>query len=281
MKNTIKKICLTLVDDCPDSLDGIYVELSKQFKLQPDYFQKFSTPEKFEILYGIFSLKQTRGFDLAEQIIPNLKLVSIFNFLSDDFGEMECPKCEEGEVRCMECDFTGKVDCDDCDGDGIIYCDKCDGTGETLKGECDKCNGDGQLRCNLCKGKSKLTCPECDGNKFLPCNDCGGDGMIQSDLLNFNLYDYIIYDKNLLRYLFDRAELSKPIGTNSSFSESISSNENILHLGVRLDNFLPKSFVQEKDYCYFIGSINDEEKINWNVSPTPIVSTLPHKYVQK
>lgn len=281
MKNTIKKICLTLLEDCPESLNGIYMEVKKQLKSQPNYFSRFSTAEKFEIVYGIFSLKQTGRFDLAEQILPNIKLVSIFNFLSDDFAEIDCPKCEGGENRCKECNMFGVVKCDDCDGEGSQFCYKCYGTGEYGNADCDNCRGTGQIGCKVCNGDSMLTCPECGGDKVLTCNECGGQGMLESEQVNFNLYDYIIYDKNILRYLFDRAELFKPIGENSSFSDSISSNENILHLGLRFDTFEPKLFVQEKDYCYFIGSINDEEKINWNISPSPIISTLPHKYVKK
>ena len=57
MKSSIKKLCRILIEDYDtSSLDSVYIGLQKQIREESDYFQKYNTVDRFEIIYGIFSL---------------------------------------------------------------------------------------------------------------------------------------------------------------------------------------------------------------------------------
>ena len=229
MNTNIKKISTRLVEDFPtESLDLVYGKFIDINQEQKDFFYKFSAAEKFQIIYGVYSLSKYKNFDWAEKVLSSLFLVSIFSYEKDNFV-ME---------MCEGCDGDGKIDCPYCDDD-----------------ECSVCNNSGRILCNVCKG----------------------NGDIESNsLLNFYIHNYLISDRELLRFLKDRGELLKPVGKDLDFLEK---SDEILSLGNKFESARFKSFVQpDSDYCFFVGPYTDTSHLQW-YGKMPYTEAFPHKYV--
>lgn len=87
-------------------------------------------------------------------------------------GSYDCGECDGvGEVDCDICDGSGKDDedddCDDCNGTGKKPCSCDDGT---IK--CEECDGDGETECGDCYGRGERECYSCEGCGNVNCDDC-------------------------------------------------------------------------------------------------------------
>lgn len=286
MKSSIKKLCRILIEDYDtSSLNSVYSGLKEQIQEQPDYFQKYGTVERFEIVYGIFSLGNFGSFDWAERVLPNLNLVSVFNYQEDDYLMVDCEDCSYGRQNCENCNGNGYVPCDNCDGEGVLECDTCGGGGEVDGERCEDCGGEGVIDCPVCDNESTISCSQCDGSGDIPCETCDETGEIQSEFLNYNIYDFLIFDKNLLRFLRERDELDRPIGEDLDFLNNISSEipGEIFSLSNRLQNEKFASFVEpNKDYCFYVQPLSNENIRWYRETPTVMTSLADNgqKYLQ-
>ena len=276
MKSSIKKLCRTVIEDYDtSSLNSVYSGLQEQIKEQPDYFQKYDTIDRFEIIYGIFSLGNFGSFDWAERVLPNLYLVSVFNYQEDDYHQQVCEECNgDGRLSCENCNGNGYVPCDNCDGEGTQECETCGGGGEVDGEGCEDCGGDGDIDCPVCDNESTISCSQCDGSGDSPCETCDETGEVTTEFLNYNIYDYLIYDKAILRFLKERNELDKPIGSDLNFLDKVSflDSNQILSLSNRMRNELFSDFVEpNKDYCFYVKPVSNED-IRW-YRETPEVMT--------
>lgn len=271
MKSSIKKLCRILIEDYDtSSLDSVYSGLQKQIREESDYFQKYNTVDRFEIIYGIFSLGNFGSFDWAERVLPNLNLVSVFNYNEHDFHMMDCDDCSYGRQNCENCNTNGYVPCDNCDGEGELECDTCGGGGEVDGERCEDCGGEGVIDCPVCDNESTVSCSQCDGAGDIPCETCDETGEVQSDFMDYNIYDYLIYDKALLSFLKERNELDEPIGSDLDFLEKISflDSNQILPLSFRTRYELFSDFVEpNKDYCFYVGPVSNENIRWYRVTP--------------
>lgn len=74
-----------------------------------------------------------------------------------DDGEEDCGWCDEGTVRCGDCDGDGYFECHECDGEGHIPGSH---SGEIV--DCYDCT-EGHIECDECED-GYITCGDCDGN---------------------------------------------------------------------------------------------------------------------
>lgn len=288
MKNSIRKICQNLYEGYDtETLDSTLESLSNEIRLNGNFFEKFTVSEKIEIIYGIFSLAKTGSFDWAENSLKTLHLVSVFNYLEDDFSTDNCEECGgSGSEDCSECDSKGYINCDFCEGEGTYKCNVCDGEGSLEEdGElvkCSACAGTGDVECDDCDGEGVLTCQNCNGNGTLDCGYCGGNGEVETDFLKYEIFDFFVFEKDLLRFMKDRGELLEPVGEFFDYFDNPKiplSGKYILSLGLRNESGKFKPFVQPfKDYCFFIGPYNNEDII-WR-GPKPSVITYPNQYLE-
>lgn len=275
MKSSIKKFCRTVIEDYDtSSLNSVYVSFQEQIQENPEYFQKYNTIDRIGIVYGIFSLGNFGSFDWAERVLPNLYLVSIFNYQEDDYERVSCEDCSgDGISSCENCNGNGYAPCDNCEGEGDFECETCGGGGEVDGEECEDCGGDGRVDCSVCDTESTVPCSQCEGNGNVPCETCDETGEVETERLNYNIYNYLIFDKNLLRFLQERNELDRPIGKNLDFLDKVSflDSDKVLVLSNYIGAELFADFVEpDTDYCFYVGPIT--ENIRW-FRDTPQVMT--------
>ena len=103
----------------------------KYFYQRKDFFQDLNPEDLLKIVFYVYSLKTTGGFEWAEKISNNLQFIRIL-YTELNPHEESCDDCSgDGRKECEDCDGEGRLDCDYCTG-GDVYCDACDGNGEVV-----------------------------------------------------------------------------------------------------------------------------------------------------
>lgn len=181
-----------------DTYDNL-VEVAKN---QREYFN-YLGPENFvKLALYIYSLKETKGFELAEKWINNLAFAELLTTEGNKYT-YHCDECGgDGYVNCDNCDRTGNVECDECEGTGEENCYECDGDGKIVGDEgledCGECGGTGNVECGNCDGAGEVTCDYCSGNGEVQCEICDGSGEIESnDEVVYSMYFIMTWNKNI------------------------------------------------------------------------------------
>jgi hypothetical protein len=94
-----------------------------------------------------------------------------FNFIKLELeGDLNrggdyCDECDEGYVRCSECDGDWEIECETCGGRGTVTTEVEDDEGNTSEEE---------IECSECEGRGQFYCDYCDEG-YNTCDNCGGD----------------------------------------------------------------------------------------------------------
>lgn len=209
-----------LIPNDMESPQQIYNKCIEIFNSRKEYFINFPGDFLLNLIIYIISYKKTEDFMMAKNILSNRFFLGLLTTEGNNHekdcdncegnGYVECGECDgSGEVTCSECDGGGEVNCERCDGDGKVSCDDCDGSGEDEEGDncavcggsgevtCDLCSGNGETSCNECGGEGRESCGECDGSGSETCWDCNGRGDIETDALDYTIYNVLSWNKDL------------------------------------------------------------------------------------
>jgi hypothetical protein len=275
MSNRLKKLASIISDEFSDNLRKIYGSVLTFQSENPDYFvPTFTANDTIKLVYYIYSLKKTDGFDFAEKIIPELQLAQFFDYNKVSVHQENCDNCDgDGNETCQYCDGNGQISCDSCEGEGEVDCNVCDGEGNTecsecegegdIEGEtCDNCSGKGEVECDSCGASGRKTCGNCGGDGYESCDECNGNGSIncdycdsdgQIDTLDFDymINEYLIFDDDLIDGLYRDWQNNTPLGHTLEFKE----RPTVLLINSRWE------------YGQFDPSVKEYEKYCFNISP--------------
>lgn len=277
MSKRVKNIAKTLHEDFDDNLSEIYKGISDLLLKHTEYFSLLEPKDVIALNYYIYSLNRTGNFELAEKIIPELHLVSFFDYdpnnihmedcdQCDGDGRVECDNCDgSGSISCEYCEGDGELECEDCEGDGKISCKICDGSGETEDGECKDCGGDGEIPCGGCGGDGRRTCRYCGGDGGETCGDCSGSGAescykcssegdIETEEVDYEIREYLFFEKDIIDYCEAEKETKSPISEQVPFFKrptSLLMNVNKEH--AEFDDSLKKG----NNYCFSIEPLEN------------------------
>jgi len=275
MSNRLKKLASIISDEFSDNLTKIYGSVLTFQSEHPDYFlPTYTANDTIKLVYYIYSLKKTDGFDFAEKIIPELQLAQFFDYNKVSVHQENCDNCDgDGNVTCQYCDGNGQISCDSCEGEGEVDCNMCDGDGKTecsecdgegdIEGEtCDNCSGKGEVECDSCGASGRKTCGNCGGDGYESCDECNGNGSIncdycdsdgQIDTLDFDymINEYLIFDDDLIDGLYRDWQNNTPLGHTLEFKE----RPTVLLINSRWE------------YGQFDPSVKEYEKYCFNISP--------------
>lgn len=280
----------------------IYPTLVGLIKSQPDYFKLFDVKFLIELIFYIYSFKETGDFILGKKMVDNLFFAS-FLVPSDKNHVEGCDSCGgDGVENCSECDGTGNIECDncdnngeeecyECDGEGWESCDTCDGTGEDEEGnECNECGGSGEVTCDVCNRKGKITCNVCDGDKDISCNECQGNGYftcsecygsgdLETDELLYDVYEICSWSKDL----YNRCELLCNTDRPTISSEDYDPlKDDFILLNMFEDHAeLIDDLKTEDFYCFDVSKLQDTDLFlkSREKSITPASHDEPRYYI--
>jgi hypothetical protein len=281
----------------------IYSSLVGLIKSQPEYFKLFDVKFLISLVFYIYSFKKTGDFILGKKMVDNLFFASFMvpsdkNHMEDckeceGYGDISCHNCYgSGSVDCTNCDSNGKEECYECDGEGWQSCDSCDGTGEDEEGnECTNCGGTGEVSCELCSGRKEvdctvcdgnndLTCPECNGNERETCQDCDGLGEIETDELEYDVYEICSWSKDM----YNRCELlcntDRPTFTNEDYN-NLKNDFILLHMFE--DNAeLIDELETDEFYCFDFSTLQETDLrlTSLDKAITPSSHDVPRYYIK-
>lgn len=293
MNKKLAKLAKKLHDDFNDNLQDIFTELMKVLMDNREYFSQLSAEDTIKLVYYIYSLNKTGTFDLGEKIISELHLAQFFDYSKnnphmeqcdycDGDGKQDCSECDGmGQVRCPDCD-EGQVECNDCDGDGEIKCTECDGSGEIDGEECEECNGGGEIKCVECGGRGEFTCSSCGGEGYEQCSECSGNGNQECEYCegegetetaeyDYQIKEWLIFDSQLISYLYKESADSAPIGKTLEFTN----RPTVLLINSRKEHGQFDDLIEENYiYCFKISPFGSDKLYFDNHSKTP----TPFKY---
>lgn len=132
--NRLKKLAGKMVDLFPTNKfrdpQETYDIFSNVYLSQRDYFSLFKPEDILKLIFYIYSLKNTKDFKVADNLINNLAFCNLLLITTEPYEST----------------------CDACNGDGDFDCDTCYGTGESYDGEdCPDCV-QGRNMCQDCDG---------------------------------------------------------------------------------------------------------------------------------
>jgi len=132
--NRLKKLANKMVDLFPTNKftdpQETYDVFSNVYMSQRDYFSLFKPEDILKLIFYIYSLKNTKDFKVADNLINNLGFCNLLLITTEPYEAI----------------------CGACNGDGDFDCDTCYGTGESYDGgDCPKCV------------QGRVTCQDCDG----------------------------------------------------------------------------------------------------------------------
>ena len=244
-----------------------YDWFTQYFNRRKDFFQDTNSEDLLKIVFYVYSLKTTSGFEWADKVLNNLQFIRIL-YTELNPHEESCDDCGgDGKKECDECEGTGRIDCHECGGDGLVTCSDCDGIGE-VKGpdgeseKCDMCGGEGEVNCDECDGEGRLDCDYCTGGE-IGCGVCDGNGEVESD--TYVDYQYMLFC-SWSKILNEKCELESgtefPISTDGNL---INNNDSIIELSSEDHVLEPRHFVSEGDYyCVWIDD-SVQLKTDWNM----------------
>jgi hypothetical protein len=189
-----------------------YDDLVKLAKNQKDYFIYLGEANFVKLAIYIYSLKETKGFELADKWINNLAFAELVTTENNKYT-YTCDECGgDGYTDCSECSGRGKVQCNNCEGKGELECPECDGDGRQMgDGEwedCESCDGEGETECEYCDGEGDITCDYCNGDQQTQCENCDGQGEIDSDTdVVYSTFTIVTWNKDIQ----DACELNEGI----------------------------------------------------------------------
>lgn len=247
----------------------------KYFNQRKDFFQDTNPEDLLKIIFYVYSLKTTGGFEWAEKVSNNLQFIRIL-YTDLNPHEESCNDCGgDGRKECDECDGTGRIDCHECGGDGVNTCSDCEGSGqvEGPEGEtekCGMCSGTGEMDCEECDGEGRLDCDYCSGGE-VHCDTCDGNGELESD--TYVVYQYMLYC-SWSKILNEKCELDESTPNPISNSGNILKyNNEVIELSSEDHVLEPRDFVESGDYyCVWIDD-SIQLKTDWNMQIT--TKTIP------
>lgn len=213
MNKKLYKIALGLADNIQSVKFGvIYPNLMSLYTINREYFSNFTPNEMLIISLYIYSIKNKKTKEWADDLIGKTKIVSTFTFDEESFEEEECPDCDgNGSISCDRCYGNGEEECRECDGSGIVECPTCDGEGDDEEGNtCPECQGEGQIDCNECD-EGRNQCSVCGGDGSETCGECGGNAYTLTEKNKLDFFTYLLINKKNNQEFFEAYELGKPI----------------------------------------------------------------------
>ncbi len=169
-----------------DRLNLIYLDLINHPILEP-MIKSISPIDTLKLVFGVYEYK--KGNHDIQSVLNGLD-IELYAFSLVHFTN------ENPEIKCEECDGTGRVDCSSCDGTGEVECDNCYGTGTVEDDEgddvdCDECDN-GYTSCEYCSNGSES------------CYECEGEGVVESNQhTEYSMEVFVSYD----RELFDKLQI--------------------------------------------------------------------------
>lgn len=179
-----------------------YDNLTEIARNQQDYFKYLGESNFVKLAIYIYSLKETKRFDLADKWINNLMFAELVTTENEQYS-YTCDECGgDGYIDCGECNGRGKVECNNCEGNGEITCPDCDGDGRQMgDGEwedCESCDGEGETECEYCDGEGETECEYCSGNQQVQCEYCDGNGEVDSDTdVVYTTFTIVTWNKDI------------------------------------------------------------------------------------
>lgn len=179
-----------------------YDNLTEIARNQQDYFKYLGESNFVKLAIYIYSLKETKRFDLADKWINNLMFAELVTTENNKYT-YTCDECGgDGYTDCSECSGRGKIECNNCEGKGELECPECDGDGRQMgDGEwedCEACDGEGDTTCEYCDGEGETTCEYCNGDQQVQCEYCDGNGEIDSDTdVVYSTFTIVTWNKGI------------------------------------------------------------------------------------
>jgi len=277
--NKLKSVAKKLEELIPEgNAQIVYDKLREVMRSQKEYFETYSALSVLKLTLYIYSFKKTKNFDLADSIMNELFFASLFA-TENNLHKETCDDCDGGGTyNCNDCDGTGNVTCNNCDGDGTETCETCDGngtaecgtcggSGEDEEGEtCDNCSGEGTEPCDDCGGEGKTSCYYCSGDGEVSCNNCSGygsencqncDGIgeIETDKIEYDIYELCSWDNNLYNILETKLDKDEPAISDENLTK-FNKSFIILNTVEEYDEF---NIELEEDmyYCFGVNKIDE------------------------
>lgn len=197
-----------------DRLNLIYLDLIHHPMLEP-MVKSISPIDTLKLVFGIYEYK--KGNQDIQSVLNGLD-VELYAFSSVHFTN-QIP-----EIKCEECDGTGRVDCSSCDGTGEEECDYCYGAGTVEDDEgddvdCDQCDN-GYTSCEYCSNGSES------------CDECEGEGKVESNQhTEYSMEVFVSYD----RELFDKLQ----IVNNSNIPIDVDFEREIITKSLMINRHMP------------------------------------------
>jgi hypothetical protein len=279
--NKLKSVARKLEDIIPNgSAQTVYDNLQQVMRGQRDYFETYSAVSMLKLTLYIYSLKKTKNFDLADSIMDDLFFASLFA-TNNNIHKEECDYCYgSGQNNCDECDGSGRIMCGTCDGEGEETCETCDGgemmdcqtcggSGEDEEGEscgncggeglekCDDCDGKGITTCYNCAGDGEVDCSNCSGYGSESCHNCDGVGEIETDKIEYDVYEICSWDSDLYNILELKLDEEKPAISDENFTKF---NKSVIILNqTGANDEFNIELVEDAYYCF---GLDKKDEIN-------------------
>jgi hypothetical protein len=232
-----------------------YDDLTKIAKSQKDYFKYLGEVNFVKLALYIYSLKETKGFQLADKWINNLAFAELVTTENNKYI-YTCDNCDgDGHHECDNCDGRGSVECNNCEGNGSLQCTECDGDGRQMgDGEwedCEYCSGEGETECENCDGEGSVSCDYCDGNTRVQCDRCDGEGEIESsDEVFYSTYTIVTWNKQIQNICELKSGTREPAMSEYEFD---SLRGEYITLFLADDMHGPLNIVENEMYCVEYG----------------------------
>jgi hypothetical protein len=232
-----------------------YDDLAKIAKNQKEYFTYLGEVNFVKLALYVYSLKETKGFQLADKWINNLAFAELVTTENSKYT-YTCDKCDgDGYVECDNCDGRGNVECNNCEGRGEIECPECDGDGRQMGDDewedCESCNGKGETECEYCNGGGENTCDYCNGDQQAQCDKCDGQGEIDSDdEVVYSTYTIVTWNKEIQDACELRASTTEPAMSEYDFDRL---RDEYLTLFFEDNMHGPLNIVESEMYCVEYG----------------------------
>ena len=173
-----KMVDLFLMNEFRDPQEA-YDVFSNIYLSQKDYFSLFKPEDILKLIFYIYSLKNTKDFKVADNLINNLGFCNLLLITTEPYDAI----------------------CGACNGDGDFDCETCYGTGEAT---CPECEGERSFEvgdnewedCNECGGTGEVTCQDCVQGR-VTCQDCDGIGEVESDEVIYKLYQIVTWNNDI------------------------------------------------------------------------------------
>lgn len=288
MNKKIAKLAKVFHDEFNEKLQDIYEGVMKLIVDNREYFGFMSPLDAIQMVYYIYSLKKTGGFELGEKIFSEVYLAQFFDYSKSNphkeqcdscngDGQDECDYCDGiGQVRCGDCD-DGKVECNKCDADGEFECDECNGEGTIDGEECEECSGSGTIRCENCDGDGENTCSTCGGDGYESCYECGGsgnetcrncdgDGEIETSDFVYVIQEWLIFDSDLVNYLQKESAANGSVGNPLEFTK----RPTVILINSRKEHGqFDEEVLEDEYYCFKIEPLGTDKLYFDNYGKAP------------